>query len=54
MTGCQLDDNVVPVVAVPYSEKSYELACRWSQLKQIQLVVIKFMLVRDSDKVWII
>ena len=32
MTGCQLDDNVVPVVAVPYSEKSYELACRWSQL----------------------
>ena len=51
MTGCRLDDNVVPVVAVPYSEKSYELACRWSQLKQIRLVGIKFMLVHNSDEV---
>lgn len=51
MTGCQLDENVVPVVAVPYSEKSYELASRWSQLKQIQLVGIRFMLVHDSDEV---
>lgn len=51
MTGCQLDDNVVPVVAVPYSEKSYELACRWSQLKQIQLVGIRFMLVCENGNV---
>lgn len=51
MTGCQLEDNVVPVVAVPYSEKSYELACRWSQLKQIRLVGIKFMLVRETGDV---
>ena len=50
MTGCQLSDNVIPVVAVPYSDKSYELACRWSQLKQIQMVGIRFMLVcADGD-----
>lgn len=51
MTGCQLDENVVPVVAVPYSEKSYELACRWSQLKQIHLVGIRFMLVHENGSV---
>lgn len=51
MTGCQLSENVVPVVAVPYTEKSYELACRWTQLKQIQMVGIKFMLVREDGKV---
>lgn len=51
MTGCQLDENVIPVVAVPYSEKSYELACRWSRLKQIRLVGIRFMLVYEKGKV---
>lgn len=51
MTGCQLSENVVPVVAVPYTDKSYELACRWTQLKQIQMVGIKFMLVRENGKV---
>jgi len=51
MTGCQMIENVVPVVAVPYTEKSYELACRWSQLKQIQMVGICFMLVCDNGEV---
>ena len=51
MTGCQLSENVVPVVAVPYTEKSHELAHRWSQLKQIQMVGIRFMLVREDGKV---
>lgn len=54
MTGRQLDDNVIPAVAVPYSEKSYELACRWSQFKQIQMVGIKFMLVSDDGNVKLI
>lgn len=54
MTGCQLNEKVIPVVAVPYSEKSYELACRWSKLKQIQLVGIKFMLVYNDDSVDVI
>ena len=51
MTGCQMDEWLIPVVAVPYSEKSYELAQRWSQLKQMQMVGIKFMLVHDDGKV---
>jgi hypothetical protein len=54
MTGCQLNENVVPVVAVPYSEKSFELAWRWSQLKQIRLVGIRFMLVGNDDRVELI
>jgi len=51
MTGCQLDEQLIPVVAVPYSEKSHELAHRWSQLKQIQMVGIKFMLVHDDGTI---
>ncbi len=54
MTGCQLNERIVPMVAVPYTEKSYELASRWSSLKQIQLVGIKFILVRDTGDVVII
>lgn len=54
MTGCQLSENIVPVVAVPYSEKSYELASRWVQLKQIRLVGIRFMLVRADGGIELI
>ena len=54
MTGCQLDERLIPVVAVPYSEKSYELAYRWSRLKQIQMVGIKFMLVQTDGNVELI
>ena len=54
MTGCQLDERLIPVVAVPYSEKSHELAYRWSQYKQIQMVGIKFMLVRADGNVELI
>lgn len=54
MTGCQLVDNMIPVVAIPYSEKSYELAGRWSQLKQIQMVGIKFMLVYEDGNIKLI
>ena len=54
MTGCQLDERLIPVVAVPYSEKSYELAHRWSRFKQIQMVGIKFMLVQTDGNVELI
>lgn len=54
MTGCQLTETVVPAVAVPYSEKSYELAHRWSDLKQIRLVGIRFILVHDVGNIEII
>ena len=51
MTRCQWDEQLIPVVAVPYSEKSCELAHRWSQFKQIQMVEIKFMLLYDGGNV---
>ena len=51
MTGCPMTDNMVPVVAVPYTEKSYELARRWSELKQIQAVGIKFILVHENGEI---
>lgn len=51
MTGCELNEQLIPVVAVPYSEKSFELAHRWSQFKQIQTLGIKFMLVHEDGNV---
>ena len=51
MTGCPMTDNMIPVVAVPYTEKSYELACKWSKLKQIQAVGIKFILVHENGEI---
>ena len=51
MTGFQMTDNMVPVVAVPYTSKSCELANKWSQLKQIQNVGIRFMLVHPNGNV---
>ena len=51
MTGPQLDDKLIPVVAVPYSEKNYELAHKWRNLKQIQMVGIRFMLVHNDGRV---
>ncbi len=54
MTGCELNEQLIPVVAVPYSEKSYELAHRWSRFKQIQMVGIKFMLVKTDGNVELI
>lgn len=51
MTGCQTTDNMVPVVAVPYTSKSHELANKWSQLKQIQSIGIKFMLVHPTGNI---
>lgn len=51
MTGCTLGEHVVPAVAVPYTAKSFELASKWSKLKQIQLVGIKFILVREDGDI---
>lgn len=45
MTNCNMNENTIPVVAVPYTNKSYELAYKWSKLKQIQMIGIKFILV---------
>lgn len=51
MTGCELTDNVVPIVAVPYTEKSFELACRWSQIKQMKQIGIRFILVHAEGEI---
>ena len=44
-------ENVIPIVAVPYSSKSYELAKRWSEYKKIQDANIHFILVQDSGEI---
>lgn len=54
MTGCNLDDGVIPMVAVPYTDKSKELAERWSELMQIKNLGIKFALIQDNGEVEII
>lgn len=45
------ENNVIPVVAVPYSLKSYELAKRWSNYKKIQNANIHFILVYEDGKI---
>lgn len=35
MTGCRMTKNVIAIVAVPYSEKSYNLAMKWAEFEQM-------------------
>lgn len=51
MTGTVITDNMIPVVAIPYSSKSFELATRWSALDQMKKVGIQFALVHDDGAV---
>ena len=51
MTGIAFTEEIIPMVAVPYSNKSYELANRWCSLAQIKKVGIQFALVHDDGKV---
>lgn len=54
MTGCELGNGIIPVVAVPYSKKSFELADRWSGLPQMQKIGIKFYLVKEDGDIVIV
>ena len=54
MTGCRMTENVVSIVAVPYSEKSYNLATKWAEFEQMQLVGIKFYLVKEDGDIVIV
>lgn len=54
MTGCEIDENTIPIVAVPYTNKSYELAKRWSAMQQIKIVGIKFYLVTVYGEIVIV
>ena len=51
MTGCPDDPNVTPIVAVPLSSKSAELAQIWSSNERIRKAGIHFMLVSDSGTI---
>ena len=49
MTSFELTDDIIPVVAVPFSEKAYTLASKWSQYTQMKQLGIKFFLVKEDD-----
>ena len=51
MTGCPNDTNMIPVVAVPHTVKSAELAKEWSQKTRIRMAGIRFMLVREDGEI---
>jgi hypothetical protein len=51
MTNEYVIKDVIPVVAVPYSDKSFALATKWSQLEQIRTMGICFFLVKDSGEI---
>lgn len=48
MTNEHVTEDVIPVVAVPYSEKSFALAMKWSQLEQIKKMGIQFFLIKEN------
>ena len=49
MTSFELTDDIIPVVAVPFSDKSNALANEWSKYSQIKQLGIKFFLVKEND-----
>ena len=49
MTSCH--DDKIPVVAVPYNEKSYELASDWSKNNKMINAGICFALVHDNGHI---
>ena len=51
MTGCPDHSDIIPVVAVPYSTKSAELAQKWTSSKRMRMAGIRFMLVRDDGSI---
>lgn len=51
MTGCPDDTNVIPIVAVPYNEKSLTLANTWSKNKRMRNAGIRFMLVHNDGEI---
>ena len=54
MTGCDFVDGVIPMVAVPLTDKSKTLAERWSKLTQINNLGIKFALISEDGNVEVI
>lgn len=53
MTSGVLTDDMITAVAVPFSEKSYELAVKWSRYLQIRQVGIRFFLVKVDVELYL-
>lgn len=51
MTNEKISANSIPIVAIPFSEKSLHLANKWSQLPGIINAGIGFFLVKDSNSI---
>lgn len=49
MTGCELTDDMISIVAVPYLGKSVTLARKWSVYTQIKDLGIQFYLVKEDE-----
>ena len=54
MTGCPDFEEVIPVVAIPYTEKSLELCKKWSQQERIRQANIRFMLVCCTGEITLV
>ena len=51
MTNENMLLNAIPTVAVPFSERSFNLAKKWSKLERIRQAGIKFLLVKEDGSV---
>lgn len=51
MTNEFIPSYAIPVVAVPYSEKSFALATKWLQLERVKKEKIRFFLVENDGNV---
>lgn len=51
MTSPYFDENTIPAVAVPYYEKTLNLAKKWSQYKQVKMAQIRFILVQEDGDI---
>ena len=51
MTNEFIPSYAIPVVAVPYSEKSFSLASKWSALERVKKEDIRFLLVENNGNV---
>lgn len=54
MTGGELSQSMIPVVAVPYSEKSKRLAEKWIGYSQIRAMKMQFFLVREDGSIYFV
>lgn len=48
MTGCDFGEGIIPMVAIPFTDKSRDLAEQWSKLTQIKNLGIKFALIHED------